>query len=195
MPLNRAQFLWLATLFEGALVVIALALGQWLSIDPFESLKLDHVAAIIGLLGCLPLYGLFLASEHLAATRDIRELLIERLGGLLAACSLQELIYLGFLAGTTEEILFRGLLQPWLERDWGVFGGLIFSNLIFALLHWITPTYALLAGLSGLYLGLSLDIGGERNLLTPLLIHALYDLLAFIAVAEAYRARFKARSH
>jgi len=195
MPLNRVQFLWLATLFEGGLVVIALALGHWLSIDPFESLKLDHVATMIGLLGCLPLYGLFLVSEHLSATKDIRELLIERLGGLLAACSLQELIYLGFLAGTTEEILFRGLLQPWLERDWGSFGGLIFSNLLFALLHWITPTYALLAGLSGLYLGLSLDLGGERNLLTPLLIHALYDLLAFIAVAEAYRARLRAGPH
>ncbi len=195
MPLNRVQFLWLATLFEGALVVIAIALGQWLLIDPFEYLKPDHVAVIIGLLGCLPLYGLFLASDYLAATRDIRELLIDRLGGLLAACSLQELIYLGFLAGTTEEILFRGLLQPWLERDWGPFGGLIFSNLLFALLHWITPTYALLAGLSGLYLGLSLDIGGERNLLTPILIHALYDLLAFVAVARAYRVRLKAGPH
>ena len=177
MPLNRVQFLWLATLFEGGLVVIALALGHWLSIDPFESLKLDHVATMIGLLGCLPLYGLFLVSEHLSATKDIREL------------------YLGFLAGTTEEILFRGLLQPLLERDWGSFGGLIFSNLLFALLHWITPTYALLAGLSGLYLGLSLDLGGERNLLTPLLIHALYDLLAFIAVAGAYRARLRAGPH
>lgn len=191
MPLSHTQFLWLATLFEGGLVIIAMTLGHWLSIDPFEHLNPEGAAILMGFLGCLPLYGLFLASGHLVATRDIRELLIERLGGLLAACSQTELAYLGALAGITEEILFRGLLQPWLEADWGDLGSLIFSNLIFALLHWITPTYALIAGLSGLYLGLSLDISGERNLLTPILIHALYDFLAFKVVAEAYRRRIK----
>ena len=45
-----------------------------------------------------------------------------------------------------------------------------------------------MAGLAGLYLGLALDIGGERNLVPPILIHALYDFLAFMVVARSYVA-------
>jgi membrane protease YdiL (CAAX protease family) len=37
-------------------------------------------------------------------------------------------------------------------------------------------------------LGLSLDYGGERNLLTPIIIHGFYDFLAFVALMRAYRA-------
>ena len=95
-------------------------------------------------------------------------------------------------AGISEEILFRGFLQPWFERNWGWAGGLVFSNLVFALVHWITPMYALLAGLTGVYLGLALDFGEERNVLIPTLIHALYDSCAFLAVAETYRRRHRA---
>jgi membrane protease YdiL (CAAX protease family) len=189
MPLRKSQFLWIATAFEGGLVLVAYVLGGWVSIDPLESLRLDVTAAFWGVLGSLLLYGLFMVSERMEATRAIREFLIDKMGGLLASCSRLELLYLGCLAGLTEEILFRGVLQTWLERDWGWAGGLIFSNLIFALVHWITPTYALLAGLCGLFLGFMLDIGPERNLLAPILTHAIYDFLAFIVVAQAWRAR------
>jgi membrane protease YdiL (CAAX protease family) len=187
MPLSKSQFLWIATAFEGGLVLIAYALGAWASIDPLESLRIDVNAVFWGVIGSLLLFGLFIVSERMEATRHIREFLIEKMGGLLAGCSSLELLYLGFLAGITEEILFRGVLQPWLERDWGWAGGLVFSNLIFALVHWITPTYALLAGLCGLFLGLMLDIGPERNLLAPILTHAIYDFLAFKVVAQAWR--------
>jgi membrane protease YdiL (CAAX protease family) len=128
-----------------------------------------------------------MASEKLAATAKIRELLVERMGGMLASCNSLELIYIGFLAGITEECLFRGVIQPWLEQDWGWALGLIFSNLIFALLHWITPLYALLAGIAGLYLGLTLDLGPSRDLTVPVLIHAFYDFLAFVKVAHLWR--------
>ena len=187
MTLNHQQFLWLATVFEGGLVLIAYLLGAWLSIDPLEHLTPDLNAIVLGLMGTLPLYALFTLTHRSAIAGDIRKFLVDKLGGLLAGCSGRGLLYLGLLAGVTEEILFRGLLQPWLEQDWGWLGGLVFSNMIFALLHWITPLYALLAGLCGVYLGLMLDVGPERNLLTPILVHALYDFLAFIAVAEMWR--------
>lgn len=189
MPLSKTQFLWIATAFEGGLVLIAYALGYWVSIDPLAALRLDVTAAFWGVLGSLLLLGLFIVSERIEAARRIREFLIDKMGRLLAGCSSLELLYLGFLAGITEEILFRGVLQPWLERDWGWAGGLVFSNLIFALVHWITPSYALLAGLCGLFLGLMLDIGPERNLLAPILTHAIYDFLAFKVVVQAWRER------
>lgn len=65
--------------------------------------------------------------------------------------------------------------------------GLIGSNLVFALAHFITPTYALITGLMGVYLGFLLDAGGQRNLLTPILVHTLYDFLAFVVVVRTFR--------
>lgn len=190
----KNQFLRLATGFEGALIVLAYAIGWLVSVDPLAHLAFDAAALLLGLLATLPPYLLFVASYRRpqGAMRDIKAFLVEKLGPLLEGCTWGDLLYLGFLAGISEEILFRGLLQPWLERDWGWAGGLIFSNLIFALVHWVTPLYALLAGLTGVYLGLTLDFGGERNLLVPILAHALYDFLAFMAVAESFRRQRQA---
>jgi hypothetical protein len=66
--------------------------------------------------------------------------------------------------------------------------GLVGCNIIFGLAHAITPLYAVLATLVGIYLSLSLDYGGDRNLLVPIVIHGLYDFLAFVALMRAYRA-------
>jgi membrane protease YdiL (CAAX protease family) len=190
-PPSKTQFLWLATGFEGSLVLLAYALGWLLSVDPLADCRLDPAALAFGLLGTAPLCLLFAASYRspLRGMREIKDFLIDKLGPLLCRCRWWELLYLGFLAGVTEEILFRGFLQPWLERDWGWAGGLVFSNMAFALVHWVSPLYALLAGLTGAYLGLSLDLGEQRNLAVPILIHAFYDFLAFLAVAASYRRR------
>lgn len=188
---SKSQFLRLATWFEGGLILVAYALGWLLSVDPVAHVDLAPMGWVWGILGTLPLYLLFAFSYTypLGGMRQIKGFLVDKLGPFLAMCRWYELLYLGFLAGVSEEILFRGFVQPWLERDWGWLGGLVFSNMIFALVHWVTPLYALLAGLTGAYLGLALDVGGERNLLPPILIHALYDFLAFLAVTQTYRRR------
>jgi membrane protease YdiL (CAAX protease family) len=99
-----------------------------------------------------------------------------------------DLLILAAIAGVSEELLFRGVIQPWIETSWGISAGLILSNIVFGLVHAVTPLYAVLAALVGVYLGLSLDYGGERNLLTPIIIHGFYDFLAFVALMRAYRA-------
>ena len=75
-----------------------------------------------------------------------------------------------------------------MEDSWGKTVALIGSNVIFGLVHSLTPLYAVLAALVGIYLGLSLDYGGERNLLIPIIIHGLYDFLAFLVLMHVYRA-------
>ncbi|MDD5034928.1 MAG: CPBP family intramembrane metalloprotease [Methylococcaceae bacterium] len=189
-PADRASFLKIASLFEGGLVVAAYLIGWLGDVDPLANLRPELKALSWGLAGTVPLYLLFLLSYHIPVGRlhAIKRFLIERMGPLLDACHWRDLLYLGLLAGITEEILFRGVLQPMMEASWGWTAGIVASNILFAMAHFVTPCYALLAGLTGVYLGFALDFGGERNLLTPILIHAIYDFLAFLAVARTYRA-------
>jgi membrane protease YdiL (CAAX protease family) len=51
----------------------------------------------------------------------------------------------------------------------------------------VTPTYGLLAGILGCYLSLTLRLSNEPNLIVPIISHALYDFVAFIAVASDWR--------
>jgi len=115
-------------------------------------------------------------------------MLFETLGSNLHRYHWTDLLILASIAGLSEELLFRGVIQPWMESSWGLTAGLVGSNIIFGLAHAVTPLYAVLAALVGIYLGLSMDYGGDRNLLLPIVIHGLYDFLAFIALLRAYRA-------
>jgi hypothetical protein len=187
--LKRGDFLKVATVFQGGLVLAAYLLAWLADIDPLAHLVLDFRGLLIGLCATVPLFTAFQVCYWLPMRelRRIRHFLLDKMGPLLDACTLRDMAYLGLLAGVTEEILFRGVLQPLVESSWGWEVGLIFSNLLFAVAHWITPVYALLAGLTGLYLGLAMDLGGERNLLIPIVIHAAYDMLAFVKVVRTYR--------
>ena len=189
-PVNRTTFLKVATYFEGSLVIAAYLIGWLADVNPLANLHIQLDGLLWGLAGTVPLYLFFLFSYHLSFGKlhAIKRFLIDRMGPLLVACHWSGLLYLSLLAGLTEEVLFRGLLQPLFESHWGWAGGIVLSNACFAMAHFITPLYAILAGLTGLYLGYSLDFGGERNLLTPIVIHAAYDFLAFLAVVKSYRA-------
>jgi membrane protease YdiL (CAAX protease family) len=159
-------------------------------IDPFANLYFSETAIAYGVMGTGPLLLLLLSLEQMRgdALVKIKNLLLDTLGPGLHRYHWTDLLMLSAIAGISEEILFRGVIQPWMENAWGMTIGLIGSNIIFGLVHAVTPLYAVLAALVGIYLGLSLDYGGERNLLTPVVIHSLYDFLAFIALMRAYRA-------
>jgi membrane protease YdiL (CAAX protease family) len=189
--LTQAQFFQLATWFEGSLILVAYVIGWAADMNPWADLHFDATTLIYGVIGTVPLYMLFVVTfrslnEEL---KTIRQFLIQQMGPTLAASRPYQLAYLALLAGVTEEALFRGILQPLIENHWGWLAGLMLSNAFFAMAHAITRLYAILAGLTGIYLGLSLDIAGYRNLGIPIAIHALYDFLAFIAVARAYQMR------
>ena len=86
------------------------------------------------------------------------------------------LALVALFAGLGEETLFRGVIQPALATHLPVLAALAATAALFGLAHWITPTYALLAGIVGAYLGGLLLVSG--NLLVPIVAHALYDLVA-----------------
>jgi len=73
-------------------------------------------------------------------------------------------------------MLFRGVLQTsiaaWLGIPWGV----VHASLLFGLFHPISLTYMVIAAILGLYLGTLMLVGG--NLLSVMVVHALYDFAA-----------------
>ena len=194
-PIDRARFLNLAGLVEMTVVLLALGLGWLAGIDPLETLEWDWLALLAGIVVTVPMFGLFLLSMRfpVGPLLPIKRFLIEILGPSLAVCRWYDLVLLAILAGFSEELLFRGLLQPWFARG-GYLSGLVGSNLLFGLAHCITPMYAAIAALVGAYLGLSLDATGEPNLLVPIIAHGLYDYLAFLVVARSFRADLPADS-
>jgi CAAX protease family protein len=186
---SRMQFLTLAGLFEGGLLFLALGLGWVAAIDPLADLRFEPIDAAWGVLAGVSLFGLLLLSERLplAGMRRIRGLLVEYLGRPLSECRWYDLLLLAALVGLSEEALFRGLIQPWIERSFGRTQGLIWSNVLFGIVHAVTPAYAVLAGLIGAFLGWLLDATGARSLLVPAVTHAVYDYLAFLWIVRLHR--------
>ncbi len=87
-------------------------------------------------------------------------------------------VLLSLSAGVGEEVLFRGALQPLvasLTRSDALGVGL--SSLLFAVLHAATPRYLLLAFVLSVYLGWVQITSG--NLLIPILVHTLFDVVGF----------------
>ncbi|MCX7095424.1 MAG: CPBP family intramembrane metalloprotease [Methylobacter sp.] len=190
-PINHDDFFKRACSFEAAIILVAVFLGWVANINPFGSLYFSESAIAYGIAGTMPLFLLFLALEkmRIASIIKIKNVLMETLGPSLQRQHWTDLLILASIAGLSEELLFRGVIQPWMESSWGMTAGLVGSNILFGLAHAVTPLYAVLATLVGIYLSLSMDYGGDRNLLAPIVIHGLYDFLAFVSLMRAYRSR------
>ena len=191
-PMDRPRFLLMAGVFEGGLVFVALALGKLLRIDPFAEFRIHGAAVLLGFAAALPPFVLLTAMDRFqfSALERIKRHLFDILGPSIVACAWYELVLVAALAGLGEELVFRGVLQPSLEH-WLAFGGfdriggLIASNVIFGLLHFITPTYALVAAALGIYFGALLDATDPPNVVVPILAHGFYDYLAFLWLKRA----------
>jgi membrane protease YdiL (CAAX protease family) len=188
-PFNPDQFFKSACLFEGSLLIVAIILGWIADINPLADIHFSESSVFYGIAGTVPLFVLFLILQKIDASSvvAIRRILLETLAPGLARCNWADLLILSVIAGVSEEVLFRGVVQPWIEASWGLHAGLVWSSVLFGLVHAITPLYALLATLVSVYLGLALDYGDGRNLLTPIIIHGLYDFLAFLVIMKSFK--------
>jgi len=166
---------------------LAWAVGRWLGISPLEHLQPTLTALAAGIVAAVPLL-LGLRWTLTTSTKSVRRLValvVEQLGPLLAPRSRVELALLAALAGFAEEVLFRGVLQIGLGRVLPEEVALVVASAAFGLAHFITPAYALFAGLAGLYLGGLFLLQG--SLAAPIVAHAVYDVVALNYVARLYR--------
>jgi membrane protease YdiL (CAAX protease family) len=190
LPTRRSLVL-LAVVFEGGLGVVALALGRWLGCPPLETLRWTPAAFGLGAAAGLPMMVLLLATVRFPVWpfSDVLRVVDELLVPLFRRCRVVDLALISVLAGLGEEMLFRGVIQEWAAR-WvegpsGPWVGLAVAAVLFGLAHAITPSYVVLAGLMGLYLGLLWIVTG--NLLVPILAHAVYDFLALAYLVKVRR--------
>jgi uncharacterized protein len=183
------HFPLMAALFEGCLTPVAIGLGWLLGTPPLATLfHFTARDALLGVAAALPPLGLFWLCLICPwrPFAEIARITVETIVPLFRNCGLAQLAIIAALAGLGEETLFRGVVQAGAAQEiggpYGVWIGLLVAAVLFGLLHLITPTYGILAGLIGLYLGwLWLATG---NLLTPIVTHGTYDLLALVYLAK-----------
>ncbi|MBP9706315.1 MAG: CPBP family intramembrane metalloprotease [Oligoflexales bacterium] len=98
--------------------------------------------------------------------------------------NLLTLLYLAILSSVAEEMLFRGVLQPYL--------GVILTSLIFGLMH-MGPgglgIWSLWALIAGLVLGLLFD--AHQNLIPVIIIHFIVNFSSFVMIYYKNLRRFK----
>jgi membrane protease YdiL (CAAX protease family) len=167
--------------------VLAWGAARWLGIPLLLQLHTTPYTFGVGILAAVPLLlGLrWSLTTGMSSVRRLVTLVVEQLGPLLASLSPLKLVLLASLAGFAEEILFRGVVQAGLTRVLPESGALIVASAAFGLAHFITPAYAVLAGLAGLYLGALFLFQG--TLIAPIVAHAVYDVVALNYVVRQYR--------
>jgi membrane protease YdiL (CAAX protease family) len=172
-------------------LLLAWALSRWLGISPTEHLRLSLETVVWGVAATGPLLaGLaWMLTTRYGPVHRLVTLVVEQLGPLLVGRSVVELALLAAIAGISEEVLFRGVVQVALARVLPGGWALVAASAAFGLAHFASRTYALMAGVMGLYLGGLFLLQG--SLLTPIITHALYDLVALVLVARRYGAALR----
>ena len=96
--------------------------------------------------------------------------------------SFQEILFLSFCAGVGEEIVFRGMIQPWL--------GILTTSFMFIALHgymsyssWPKVIFGLILFSVGTILGI---LGEYIGLLAAIVAHIIYDIIAFQRIQAEY---------
>jgi membrane protease YdiL (CAAX protease family) len=177
-PPRHREVLLLALLAEGGLAALALGLGWLIGSPPWQSLHWDLQDILLGVAATLPLLLIFLLCVRwpVGPLAQIKAFAEEVIKPWFSSCTLFDLAVIALLAGFGEELLFRGVLQDAFSRWLNPWLALALASVLFGLLHLITPTYAMLAGLMGGYLGWLYVRTG--NLLVAIIAHALYDFFA-----------------
>lgn len=177
--MNRKALLLITLLVEGGLFVFGLLLIGG-SGPALTRLSLSWGATGYALLLSTPMFAALYFAMRLdwRPLTQLRDELDEKVMPIFANCEIVDLAIIAFLAGTGEELFFRGWLQGALSSKIDVVSGILIASVIFGIAHYLSLTYAMYAGLTGIYLGVIYQASG--NLYIVMGIHALYDFFALI---------------
>ena len=179
----------LAILVEGGLGFLAVALAWLLGVSLREQFSTTASAALRsvgwGIAATLPLLAGFWWLVHAQAPtlRQLRNRVDQLLRELFPRANLMELAVISALAGVTEELLFRGVVQTYLISWTMPILGLAIASLVFGAFHAMSRLYFVLTTAVGVYLGALLL--WCQDLTVPIVAHGLYDFLALAYLTRA----------
>ncbi len=181
---QRRQVVLLTLACEGALCGLAWLLAYWWEVPLWRTLSWRASDLLLGMSGSGPLLILFLVCVRwpVGPLRSIQDFSRNVIVPLFQPCIWYDLAVIALMAGLGEELLFRGVLQVVFGRWLGVPAGLLLVSALFGLLHFLTPAYAVLAGLMGCYLGW-LWLATE-SLTVPIVAHGFYDFVALLCLVR-----------
>lgn len=134
-----------------------------------EALEPSLAGVALGVAACLPAFGAVLlvvrpASRSLPLVGGLQDTM-RAIREVLGPLSWTQIAIISLMAGLSEEVLFRGVVQ------WEL--GIVAASVLFGLCHPMGVGYVVYAGLLGLYLGCLAKLSG--GLAAPIVAHALYD--------------------
>ncbi|MEO5361803.1 MAG: CPBP family intramembrane metalloprotease [Nitrospirota bacterium] len=180
MQLSRRKLLTLALLTEGGLIALSIGAGKFLKnivfISSYETILRDFLLGLVFSLVPLALFVSFCMKPP-AFLSSFRDVILRDVRQLFAGTKAVDLVVISLLAGLGEELMFRGVLQVKI--------GIVWSSLIFGLLHFLTPAYFMFATAMSFYLGgLCIYFSGVT---VPISAHFAYDLGALIYLRYIYK--------
>jgi len=93
-----------------------------------------------------------------------------------------DILLISCMAGISEELLIRGVLQSWLIDYLTPLFGIVIASIVFGLLHYLNRAYVLLTALLGCLFGMSLYF--THSIVLVVVAHAVYDVLAFFIIVK-----------
>lgn len=182
MPFSRIRLLSIALLAEGTVLLLAVLLALWLDINLLPSSNdLGRDLAVGSLAAVLPA-ALFVLSLSPQASRiswiASLQKTLQTLQVVFSQARILDLVAISLIAGIAEEALFRGVIQAQL--------GILPASIFFGLAHLITPAYAVMAAIMGIYIGILFQV--FDSLLISMQLHFIYDLFALLYLRYHARA-------
>ena len=161
-----------------------MAWNAWRHLELWDALQWSGHYGLLGLLAAVPPLIMIPLLElswnySFPVLRHLRQDICTGLLPLLTHVRFAEALVLSCLAGLSEEVFFRGVLQPEI--------GIVLAGLIFGLFHALSFAYVLWATAMGGYLGCVAHWSG--NLWPSIVTHAVVDLVGFWYIRHIVAAR------
>ena len=173
---------------EGGLALLAIVIAWFAGItlrDMFVIQSLHFLLAVVGIVPVLVLCRLVYIMPF-KSVEFTRRFMHSFYKDFIRHCSVIQLLLVAIMSGFGEELLFRGILQTSITNGCG--GGMLgaaigvtASSLLFGIVHPINKLYVFLCILISVYLGLIFAWSGD-NLFVPMIIHAFYNFIVFLAM-------------
>ena len=108
--------------------------------------------------------------------------LIVELRALFSNLSWLAIVVISVMAGVSEELLFRGVIQSYLVSVSNPWFGIIISASLFGVMHFYNRLYIVLTLIVGLFIGWLYH--ETQSLLLVVVLHSVYDVLAFASIVK-----------